>query len=175
MKRYPRLSLFALGACLVLTAACGSSGSGSTNVAAPSAAAAAPAINLSGSWSGKLGSVQSNGQVESGAPSMKWTATQSGSSVSGPVSLTFDGDDGRPQTIQGAMSGSMSGVQLSLSLSFPAGAFADIPGCSVSGAGTATPTSSSISSTMVVNFAAPCIGTVSEKPTETNQLTLTKS
>ena len=168
MKRYFSVHLIALGACLALTAACGSSGSGSTNVTAPSTAAAAPAINLSGSWSGKLG-------ADASAPSVKWTAAQTGSSVSGPVSLTFAGDDGTPHTIQGTMNGAMSGVQLSLSLSFPSGAFADIPGCTVSGVGTATPTSSSISSTMVVTFAAPCIGTVSEKPTETDQLTLTKS
>ena len=168
MKRYPPVSLFALGACLALTAACSSNGAGSANVAAPSSAAAAPVVNLSGSWSGKLGS-------DSSAPSLKWTAAQNGSSVSGPVSATFAGDNGSPQTIQGTMNGAMSGAQLSLTLSFPAGAFVDIPGCAVGGTGTATPTSSSISSTMVVTFAAPCIGTVSDRPTETDQLTLTKS
>ena len=174
MKRYFSVHLFALGACLALTAACGSSGAGSVNAAAPSAAAAASSVNLSGSWAGKLASVQSN-SGDPNAPSVKWSATQSGSSVTGPLSLTFSDDAGRPQTIQGTLNGAMSGGQLSLTLSFPAGAFADIPGCTVGGAGTATPTSSSISSTVAITFSAPCVGTVTDRPTETDQLTLTKS
>ena len=43
------------------------------------------------------------------------------------------------------------------------------------GTGTATPTTTAISSTIALVFASPCVGTVADHPTETDQLTLSKS
>jgi hypothetical protein len=177
MKRYQWIQSLVIGVSLAAAAACGSSGSSSANPASASAAStvAAPSLNLAGSWSGKLNNVNSNGgQGQTNPPSATWSATQSGSTVTGPFSLTIV-DGGKSRTYTGTLTGTLSGEQLSLNLSFPSGAFPESAACTITGTGTATPTTTSISSTMAIVFAAPCVGTVSDRPSETDQLTLSKS
>ena len=156
----------ALVASLATVVACDKANSG---LSSGSPTTPSPSVNLAGSWSGKLAV-----ENESDKTTAKWTASQNGTSVTGPFELTFL-DDNQTSTIQGTLSGTLSGAQLSLTISFPAGTFREAPACSISGTGTATPTSSSISSTVTFNFAAPCIGKVGERATETDQLTLSKS
>jgi hypothetical protein len=158
---------------LVATAACGSSPGGSSGGSANPGAPSASALDLSGAWSGKFVFTQSDGTPDPNPGIVTWTATQAGSSVTGPLSLTVS-DHGDSETFRGTLNGTLSGTQLSLTLSFPAGTFVDVPACAITGAGTATPTTSAITSTMTVSFGAACMGTVSDRPSEVDQLQLTK-
>ena len=173
MNRYA-MSLV-LGVSLAVTAACSSGSSSNPAAASSTTTTAAPSMNLAGSWSGKLNNVNSNGgQGQSNPPNVTWSAGQTGSTVTGPITLTFSDNDGQPHTYVGTLTGTLSGTQLSLALSLPSGSFPESPACSVSGSGTATPTTSSISSTLAIVFSQACIGTVGDHPTETDQLTLSK-
>lgn len=174
MKRFWWIQSLVLGVSLAMTAACGSSGSSANPASASSAAAATPSINLSGTWTGKLANVN-GGQNDPTAPAATWSASQSGSAVTGPLSLVLTDDGGTKRTIAGTLSGTMSGTQMSLNLSFPSGTFPEAAACSISGAGTGTATATSISSTIALAFAAPCVGTVVDRASETDQLTLNKS
>lgn len=158
------MQAFVVSAITIGVVGCGSTSSSSGNPAAPSAVS----LNLAGSWTGKIAGTNGNG------PSLVWTASQSGSTVSGPLDLSFV-DNGKPQTFRGTLSGTISGADVSLTISIPAGAFADVPACSITATGTATPTATSISSSMTVNFAPACVGTISDRSSEIDQLSLTKS
>lgn len=162
----------AAGLCLIAATGCGSSSGGSSSVTSPSAPST-PSLNLAGSWSGKFIFTQSDGTPDPNPGIVAWTATQSDSSLTGPLVLTVNERD-RSETYRGTLSGTLTGTQLSLTLSFPAGTFADAPACAITGSGTATPTSSAISSSLTISFGAACMGTVSDRPTETDQLQLTK-
>lgn len=178
MFRSTTLRGLAAGLCLLTAAACGSTSSGgssssSGNPAAPSA----PALNLAGAWSGTLASQQSNGGTDQNPNQLKWTATQSGSNVTGPLVVTASEEhSGTTETMifNGTLAGAITGSDMTLTLTMPPGVFADAPTCSISGTGTATPTASKITSTMTVTFSSSCVGTVTDKATETDFLTLTK-
>lgn len=173
MKRNKWIHRAVLGVCLAVSAACGSNGSGSANPAAPST----PSMNLAGSWAGKMAATRSDGRPDSNPGVVAWTASQNGSSVSGPLTLTFNNNDNSGVTLsfRGTLSGTLSGTQLALTLSFPAGTFVDVPACAITGTGTATPTTSAISSSVTITFGAACVGTISDQSSEIDQLTLTKS
>ena len=148
-------ALFAI-ACGVLIASCGSSNP------------TTPSLNLAGSW---RGTQHSTGSTD-GAMQVTWTATQSGSTLSGPLVFTFSNSS----TITGTMTGTIAGNQVSLNETFAAGSFAALGSstCSATATGTATPNGTTLSATMTVTFAAACVGTITETATESDSLSLTK-
>ncbi len=121
-------------------------------------------VNLAGTWSGLLGQSGSAAALR-----VTWTASQTGSDVTGPAILVKPAAN-IPAT--GILSGRLTGSQLSLTYLAPGGSVQQFPGCSISGNGTATATSDTISGTLAVAFAS-CVGTGLE-PTGSNQLALTK-
>ena len=163
------LRVLAAGLCLVAATACGGSSNAGSGPMEPSGSS----LNLAGSWSGKFIFTQSDGTPDPNPGIVVWTATQSDSSVTGPLTLTVNEND-TSETYRGTLSGTLSGAQLSLALSFPAGTFAEVPACAITGSGTATPTSTAISSSLTISFGAACMGTVSDRATETDQLQLTR-
>jgi hypothetical protein len=173
MFRSKSLQGLIAGLCLITAAACGSSSGGASGGSSNPAGPSSSTLDLAGSWSGKFIFTNSDGTPDPNPGIVAWTATQSGSSVTGPFALTVN-DHGDSETFHGTLSGTLSGTQLSLTLSFPTGTFADVPACTITGAGTATPTTSAITSSLTVNFGAPCMGTVSDRPSEVDQLQLTK-
>ena len=81
------------------------------------------------------------------------------------------------RVVQGTMTGLISGTQVSLTFTLPAGSFAAVGGpgaCSMIGTATSTPTTTSISATMTRNFDPSCVGNVSKAATDSAQLSLTK-
>ena len=106
-----------------------------------------------------------------------WTVTQNGNALSGPAVLTLVGGQGQGRNVNGTMAGTLSGTQLSLVLTLPAGSFTAVggpSGCSVTGTASTTPTSTSMTTTMTRTFDPSCIPTVSRSSTDTVQLSLNK-
>jgi hypothetical protein len=136
----------------LLVAACG----GSTS---PS-----PALNLTATWSGILGQPQSGSALR-----VTWTATQNGSTVSGPATFVKPAAN-VPAT--GTMSGTLSGSQLTLTYSVPAGAVPVYLSCTIAGSGSATASSQTISGNLQTTF-TNCLGSGLEPPDST-QLTLSR-
>lgn len=121
-------------------------------------------VNLAGTWSGLLGQSGSSAALR-----VTWSASQTGNDVSGPATLV------KPAVnipSNGIISGRLTGNQLALTYLAPGGSVQQFPGCSISGNGSATATTSTISGTLTLTFAA-CVGTGLE-PTGSDQLTLTK-
>ena len=140
-----------LSLCVIAFVGCGES-----TIASPTApSAAVPSINLTGAWSGMLR--DDPGQNEDQGAPAAWTATQTGNSVSGPFQLKVDEDDGQDVIIKGTLSGTLSGTQMALTMSFPAGTFAEEPGCAISGAGTTTPTSTSLETVFAMTVTPVCL------------------
>lgn len=137
---------------LALAAACG----GST--------APTPALDLTGVWSGRLGQPQSGSALR-----VMWTATQSGATVSGPATLVKGTTN---VSATGTMSGTLSGSQLTLSYSVPAGAVPVYLSCTITGSGSATATGQSISGNLQTTF-TNCLGSGLETP-DSAQLSLTR-
>src|SRR5262245_48479518 len=79
-------------------------------------------INLAGTWTGTLG----NPPVDPNPDRLSWTATQNGTSVTGPAVLTMTGaTPSEPdKVVTGTMVGTISGTQVSLTFTLPAGVFA---------------------------------------------------
>lgn len=154
-----------LGVAIVAMSSCGGKSNNNSSGSSPTAPTT-PTIALAGSWSGTMSSTGSTPNR------LTWAATQSGATVTGPAVLTITG---RP--VNGTLAGTISGTQMSLIFTLPAGSFTSIGGpsaCSVTGTATSTPTTTSITATMTLTFHASCIGTVSEAATDTVQLSLTK-
>ena len=160
-----------VGLCLtVMMAACSSDGGTTPAPNNPGAS-----INLAGTWSGTM----PESSADPDPDRLSWTATQSGTNVSGPAVLTMMASTpgGAPKTANGTMTGVISGTQVSLTFTLPAGSLVSAggpAGCSVTGTATSTPTSTSITATMTRTFSAACIGVVVSSPTDTVQLLLTK-
>lgn len=98
-----------------------SSGCGSTSAPAP--------LNLSGQWSG-------NGSDSQGAETFTWVLTQTGTTVSGPVTTAAaDPRDGSCASCHknklGVLSGTLNSGVLTLTMSFPTGGDVPTPICSV--------------------------------------------
>jgi len=159
--------------------ACGSSSSSpaAPSAAAPAAAPAAPSLNLAGSWSGTLGKTNDSKPIQ-----VKWSATQSAASVTGPVSLVVTNNDGNGNTtvfpVAGTMAATISGSDAAITLTLPPGAFTSIGGpstCSVNGTGTASSaTASAISAALNIVFDPSCVGTIADHASETDNLVLSK-
>jgi hypothetical protein len=119
-------------------------------------------LNLAGTWNGSF-------VLQGGPLTARWVATQTGSDVTGPITLT-----GQNATVNGTMTGTLSGTHLTANVSVPAGAFAGLPTCSMTGTGGLTAAASSISGTINTTWTQACVGTVSAFATQTGQMSLTK-
>ena len=142
---------------LLGTLACGSSGTSS----GPS-----PTLELTGTWNGSI-------VLQGGPLNARWTATQSGTNVSGPITLS-----GQNWSASGTMTGTQSGNQLAANVSVPAGAFTSISPtlstCAMTGSGGLTASTSSVSGTINTTWTPACVGVVSAFATQTGQVSLSK-
>lgn len=89
-----------------------------------------PPADLTGTWTGQIGTSMSGTAVR-----FTWTATQSGSTASGPARLV------KPAVgteIPGTISATINENQAGLSLSAPAGSVPTLPACTASGSGSGT-------------------------------------
>ena len=101
-------------------------------------------------------------------PIRSWVATQTGANVSGPVLF----DQGGGPLVSATITGTVSGAQLqAATFTVVVGALTGLEACSFSGTGTQTVTANSISGTMVMTFAAPCVGADFASPTATDTWT----
>ena len=123
-----------------------------------------PALDLTGVWSGRVGQQQSGSALR-----VTWTATQSGTTVSGPATLVKPASD-VPAT--GTMSGTLAGSQLTLTYSVPAGAVPVYLSCTIAGSGSATASGQTISGNLLMTF-TNCLGSGLETP-NSSELTLTR-
>ena len=147
--------LIAVGSLAATLAGCGS-------MATPS-----PSLDLSGSWSGVVGSGSGGGR----ALRLTWTATQTGNTVTGPATLTTS-PAVTDLTFTGTLTGTLSGTQLSLTFAAPAGSVPAMPQCSVSARGAGASTTTSISGQFDVMFVS--CDALGLQPPITDQFTLTK-
>jgi hypothetical protein len=129
-----------------------------------SATSPTPALNLTGTWSGRLGEQQSGSALR-----ITWTATQTGMTVSGPATFVKPSLN-VPAT--GTMSGTLLGSQLTLTYSVPAGAVPVYLSCTIAATGSATASAQTISGNLQTTF-TNCLGSGLETPDST-QFTLTK-
>jgi hypothetical protein len=110
------------------------------------------------------------GQPQSGsALRMTWTVAQSGAGVSGPATLVKPSSN---VPAAGTMIGTLTGGQLTLAYTVPAGAVPVYLSCTIAGNGSATASSQTISGTLQTTF-TNCLGSGLETP-ESAQFTLTK-
>lgn len=161
--------VFLFSVCLGISAC----GDGNRTPSSPSPTATpaptpTPALSLAGTWTGTLTQPERSTKP---IPVKSWTATQSGTTVSGPVVL-----DVNTGNTQATLTGTVSGAQLtSATFSVP---FQDgFPtGCSFSGTGTLAATASSISGSLAMTFPAACVGpeNVSNTATATWTFSLAK-
>lgn len=145
---------------VVLIGAVAGCGSDSGTVTSPGPA------DVTGIWTGLLGAPGSGSALR-----MTWMASQSGTSVSGPLSIV------KPMAAveaTGPLTGTVSGTQLSISYVVTAGSVVGYPSCSISGTGSGTLAGSTISGTLTLTFTS-CGGASSGlEPPASNQLSLTK-
>jgi hypothetical protein len=146
-----------VGALMTTASGCGGS------AMSPSASPA----DLSGTWSGAVGSGSGGGR----ALRVTWSATQTGNAISGPATLTTS-PAVSDLTFTGTLSGTLAGMQLSLSYASNAGNIASAPDCLVSGHGTGAAAGTSISGQLDVFFTS-CELLGVQAPTS-DQFTLTK-
>lgn len=144
-----------------------------TSASASASAPAAPALNLAGTWRGTF-----RAPGESECCAISWTATQSGASVSGPVSIAV----GEGGIVLATLTGTVSGAQLtSATFTVAAGAIGDLPTCSIRGTGTLAASADSVSGPLAIVISpatAPCVGGddegISRTATDTWTFSLTK-
>ena len=144
----------------LVSVACGSGGgsSGSTTQPSPApATGAGPSVDASGTWSGRV-------TDSSGAGGMVLQLTQSGSSVSGSVTIT---DTSTGLTARGTVSGTVSGAVVHLSIAIPAGGFETQPSCTGNASGDAQVSGTSMAGTYTGSNS--CTGAVGS-----GQMTLNK-
>ena len=123
-------------------------------------------VDLTGTWTGMLGTPGSGSALR-----MTWAASQSGFSVSGPLTLVKPAA-GVPAT--GPLTGTIAGSQLSLSYAVNAGSVAGFPSCSISGTGSGTFSGSTITGTLMLTFTSCSGATSGLEPSASSQLSLTK-
>jgi hypothetical protein len=119
---------------------------------------------MTGTWSGTLGQALSGTSVR-----LVWNATQSGSAVSGPVTISKPVDN---LTFAGTLSGTLNGQNLSLNYTVPAGSVPGFANCLITGTGAAGATNTTITGSITV-IAAACEGT-GHPTTGTQALSLTR-
>lgn len=113
----------------------------------PSPPPAGP-LQLAGVWTGTL---FHPGSGTGGVPmQVRWTATQVGTVVSGPHTIT------RPDSglvITGTLTGTLSGSEMALTQTVLRGGVSGFPNCAIVAAGQFTPTERSISGVLQTSFA----------------------
>jgi hypothetical protein len=124
-------------------------------------------IDLTGTWSGVVGAGSGGGR----ALRVTWSATQSGSSVSGPATL-LTSPPVTNVTFVGILSGTLTGTQLSFSYVSSPGSVRESDMCSLSGNGNAAIGSNTMSGRLDVMFVS-CTGLDLEPPLS-DQLAMTK-
>ena len=105
---------------LITCAACGDSDTSPSE----------PPADLTGSWTGQIGSSMSGTAVR-----LTWTATQAGSTASGAARLV------KPAVgteVPGTLTAAIDGNRVVLSFSAPAGSVPTVPACTASGTGSGT-------------------------------------
>jgi hypothetical protein len=105
-------------------------------------------VSLTGTWSGVIGQGSGGGR----ALRVTWTATQDGTMAVGPVSVLTS----PPVTdvmFSGVMTGTISGTQVSLTLSGQPLAASD---CSLTGSGTASAASGNLAGSLEIHFSPSC-------------------
>jgi len=99
-----------------------------------------PPANLAGAWSGQFGTSASGTALR-----LTWTATQSGSTATGPALLV------KPSVgteIPGTLSATINGNQAALSFSAAPGNVPTVPACTAAGTGSGTIGANSILGTL---------------------------
>lgn len=131
------------------------------------APAPAPVLNLSGTWTGTIRPAARSGQSYRVT---SWIATQSGTSITGPVVV----DVGDGVLVSAILAGTISGAELtSVTFTVAAGSIRELPACSFSGTGAYAATTTSITGNIAMTFAAPCVGTERVSPTATDTWSVT--
>lgn len=105
-----------------------------------------PPANVAGTWTGQLGTSASGTALR-----LTWTATQSGSTATGPARLV------KPSVgteIPGTLSATINGTQAGLSFSAPPGSVPTLPACTASGTGSGTVGGNSILGTFSLTATA---------------------
>ena len=105
---------------------------------------------MTGTWSGTLGQATSVTSVR-----LVWNASQSGSTVSGPVTISKPVND---LTFVGTLSGTLNAQSLSLNYAVPVGSVPGFANCLITGTGAAGATNTTITGSITVT-AASCDGT----------------
>lgn len=152
--------------------ACGQGGSTPTSpttaaTPAPTAPtpAPAPSLSLAGNWSGNIVPIDSTG-----AEPAAWVATQTGTSVTGPITITSQRTGNYTATLSGTLSG--SSLSVTWSLSGRPGAPA---GCTETGTGTGSNvTANAITVQIQRTYSAACASAVPSLTPSPDRLTLTK-
>jgi hypothetical protein len=152
----------------VIATACGSSSPSLSNQL-PTAPSAASPVNVAGAWSGTIANPNNN------AVPVQMTLTQDGTTVSGSVVISGKGPDG-PITFNGTVAGSVSGSQVTATVTIPAGNYAmfGASACSATGTGTYSVSASSLSGQINETFDPSCVGTIVDTPTRSEQLSMNK-
>lgn len=162
--------------CLALAMAITTVACGDDKVANPAAPSSTTTttLNLAGTWSGNFTEPGDNDPTRIGS----WTATQTGSTVNGPLIVVVDGGDDETVNVPTTLGGTITGNQLAATFTVAAGAIPDpsLAACSFSGTGTLTATASSITGQLAMTFPPACVGEelVSDVPTATWNISLTK-
>lgn len=120
---------------------------------------------MTGSWSGTLGQAMSGTSVR-----LVWIASQSGSTVSGPVTISNPVDN---LTFPGTLSGTLNLQSLSLKYTVPAGNVPGFANCLITGTGAAGATNTTITGNITVT-AASCEGFTGHPTTGTQTFSLIK-
>jgi len=126
-----------------------------------------PTVDVTGPWSGVVGAGSGGGR----AVRVTWTATQTSTNVSGPVTL-LTSPAVTDITFSGTVSGTLNGVRLSLILAAAPVGVPGSPNCTATGTGTANALGDTISGTLDVSFTS--CDALGLQPPSSNQLTLTK-
>jgi hypothetical protein len=146
-----------VGILMITVSGCGGSAMG------PSATP----TDLSGTWYGVVGSGSGGGR----ALRLTWSATQAGNTISGPAAVTTS-PAVSDVIFTGTLSGTLTGMQLSLSYVSNTGNIPVAPDCSASGRGTGAVTGGSIAGQLDVSFTS-CDALGLQAPAS-DQFTLTK-
>ena len=143
---------------IAFSGACGEGPSEPTPIGTPSA------LNLTGTWDGTIGQPQSNVFF-----SARWTATQTNSTVTGPVNVLRVSDN---VAYSGTLNGTLSGTRLQLTYTVPRGNVPGAPDCSISGTSSIEATATLLAGLM--NMTAPGCQPISLLPSSVEQISFVK-
>ena len=123
-----------------------------------------PSLNLAGTWSGLIGVAQA-----SHSATATWVVAQSGSSVSGPITLNQTAAN---VSFTGTMVGTLSGSRVAVTYAIPRGNVPNFPDCSMSGTGAFDANATQMSGTLSITY-TNCEG-FGTPPAAADEVRLTK-